>query len=133
MTMKFYYPRPWFIKVKGPATEFTANSVLEGALFLPETGAILQCLLAILLDHSNFMKKMPMSNPIKWSCDYSRAWLTMVNVPARSDGAGAIATESEAASVEAAVDAAEQKVEVAAEEAKEISEERADEMVKEAE
>ena len=83
MTMKFYYPRPWFIKVNVPATEFTANSVREGALLLPETGAILQCLPLILLGSYKFMEKMPMSNPIKWSCDYSRAWLTMVNVPAR--------------------------------------------------
>ena len=49
MTMKFYYPRPWFIKVNVPATEFAANGVREGALLLPETGAILQYLLAILL------------------------------------------------------------------------------------
>ena len=49
MTMKFYYPRPWFIKVNVPATEFAANGVREGALVLSETGAILQCLLAVLL------------------------------------------------------------------------------------
>ena len=49
MTMKFYYPRPWFIKVNVPATEFTANSIREGVLLLLETAAILQCLLAILL------------------------------------------------------------------------------------
>ena len=49
MTMKFYYPRHWFIKVNVPATEFAANGVREGALFFPETGVILQCLLAILL------------------------------------------------------------------------------------
>ena len=35
--------------------------------------------------NTDSMEKMPMSNPIKWSCDYSRAWLTMVNVPARWD------------------------------------------------
>ena len=83
MTIKFYCPRPWFIKVKVPATEFAAHGIPEGALLLPETGAILQCLLAFSYDHTSFMEKMPMSNPIKWSCDYSRAWLTMVNVPAR--------------------------------------------------
>ena len=47
--MKFYCPRPWFIKVHVPATEFAANGVREGALLLPETGAILQFLLDILL------------------------------------------------------------------------------------
>ena len=83
MTMKFYFPRPWFIKVNIPATEFTANSFREGTVPLPETAAILQCLLAFSYDHTGFMEKMPMSNPIKWSCDYSRAWLIMVNVPAR--------------------------------------------------
>ena len=60
MTMKFYYPRPWFIKVNIPATEFTANSVREGTVLLPETGAILQCLLAFSYDHTSFMEKMPM-------------------------------------------------------------------------
>ena len=65
MTMKFYYPRPWFIKVNVPATEFTANSVREGASLLPETGAILQCLLALLLRSYQFMGKMLMINPIK--------------------------------------------------------------------
>ena len=49
MTMKVYYPRPRFIKVNVAATEFTANSVREGAKHLPETGAILQYLLAIFL------------------------------------------------------------------------------------
>ena len=49
MTMKFYYPRHWFIKVNVPATEFAANGVREGALFLPEAGAILQFFLGILL------------------------------------------------------------------------------------
>ena len=49
MTMKFYLSRPWFIKVNVPATEFAANGVREDALLLPETGAILQCLLAIFL------------------------------------------------------------------------------------
>ena len=49
MTMKFYYPRPWFIKVNVPATEFAANGVREGAFLLSETGAILKSLLAMLL------------------------------------------------------------------------------------
>ena len=67
MTMKFYYPRLWLIKANVPATEFTANCDREGALLLPETGAILQCLLAICYEHTNFMEKMPISNPIKLS------------------------------------------------------------------
>ena len=36
------------MKVNVPAAEFAANGVREGALFLPETGAIVQYLLAIL-------------------------------------------------------------------------------------
>ena len=49
MTMKFYYQRPWFIKVNVPGTEFATNGVREDALLLSETGAILQYLLAMLL------------------------------------------------------------------------------------
>ena len=52
------------------------------------------------------MEMMPISYPIKWSCDYSRAWLTMVNVPARNEeledrdeGKGSCAPEDESYSM----------------------------------